>query len=124
MITSITFFLEILLVTISNFLYNGETFVSQYELAAFLNTAQELKVKGLHKVEEPDELQLDETISDTELKINEQSTDFDIQSVEEEVNNKGELQHNDERLQAAINNELAFNKDELTFTKLTSGDIN
>merc|ERR1712126_137219 len=37
---------------ITNFLYNGETFVSQQELPTFLENAQELKVKGLKNVED------------------------------------------------------------------------
>ena len=38
---------------ITNFLYNGETFVSQQELPRFLENAQELMVKGLETVDEP-----------------------------------------------------------------------
>ena len=37
---------------ITNFLYNGETLVTQNELNAFLKTAQELKVKGLQSIED------------------------------------------------------------------------
>ena len=32
---------------VTDFLYNGEAFISQVELKKFLETAQELKVKGL-----------------------------------------------------------------------------
>jgi len=35
---------------ITNFLYNGEAFVSQQELPIFLDNAQELKIKGLNNV--------------------------------------------------------------------------
>ena len=37
---------------ITNFLYNGETFVPQQQLPTFLENAQELKVKGLKNVED------------------------------------------------------------------------
>jgi len=37
---------------ITNFLYNGEAFVSQQELPTFLEITQELKVKGLKNVED------------------------------------------------------------------------
>ena len=37
---------------IIDFLYNGETFVTQEELNSFLVTAQELKVKGLQTVDD------------------------------------------------------------------------
>merc|ERR1719309_1588569 len=37
---------------IIDFLYNGETFVTQEELNSFLITAQELKVKGLQTVDD------------------------------------------------------------------------
>jgi len=37
---------------ITDFLYNGETFVTQEELSSFLEMAQELKVKGLQSSEE------------------------------------------------------------------------
>merc|ERR1712142_197247 len=41
---------------ITDFLYNGETFVTQEELRSFLEIAQELKVKGLQSSEEePDD---------------------------------------------------------------------
>ena len=32
---------------VADFLYNGETLVTQRELKAFLETAQELQIKGL-----------------------------------------------------------------------------
>ena len=47
---------------IIDFLYNGETFVTQEELNSFLVTAQELKVKGLQTV--------DHEINDIESKQN------------------------------------------------------
>merc|ERR1719391_1813920 len=37
---------------ITDFLYNGETFVTQEELSSFLEISQELKVKGLQSSEE------------------------------------------------------------------------
>jgi len=36
---------------ISNFIYNGETFLPQQDLESFLETAKELKVKGVQKIE-------------------------------------------------------------------------
>ena len=43
---------------ILNFIYNGETFVAQGELSNFIETAQELKVRGLEAVEEDKSTQM------------------------------------------------------------------
>jgi len=43
---------------IADFLYDGETLVTQHELNAFLETAQELKIKGLQSFEDDSEQQL------------------------------------------------------------------
>merc|ERR1712142_1133057 len=58
---------------IIDFLYYGETFVTQDELNSFLTTAQELKVKGLQT--------LDEETTNIELKPNIEEPDFTKQSL-------------------------------------------
>merc|ERR1712126_3227 len=45
---------------ITNFLYNGEALITQNDLNDFLETAQELKVKGLQNIED-DNLNMDES---------------------------------------------------------------
>merc|ERR1719507_268455 len=45
---------------VTDFLYNGETFITQEELKQFLETAQELQVKGL----QGDLKGIDENVSD------------------------------------------------------------
>jgi len=49
---------------VTNFLYNGETLVTQEELNAFLQTAQELKVTGLQIVEDDNKSNLDVSRND------------------------------------------------------------
>jgi len=44
---------------VTNFLYNGETLVTQQDLNTFLETAQELKVTGLQNVEDDNKSDLD-----------------------------------------------------------------
>jgi len=58
---------------IIDFLYNGETFVTQEELNSFLVTAQELKVKGLQTV--------DHNITNIESKPNFEEPEFTKQSL-------------------------------------------
>jgi len=56
---------------ITNFLYNGETFVPQQELPIFLDNAQELKVKGLKNVEDSNSDETAHNVLDPEEKVHE-----------------------------------------------------
>jgi len=49
---------------VTNFLYNGETLVTQEELNSFLETAQELKVTGLQNVEDDNKSNLNVSEND------------------------------------------------------------
>ena len=75
---------------ITNFLYNGETLITQNELNAFLETAQELKVKGLQSIED-DNLNMDES----KTHCNE-SKGTDIEKTVETVDDEIQQYHNKE----------------------------
>ena len=82
---------------ITNFLYDGEAFVSQHDLTAFLETAQELKLKGLQSVEEniARDLKTEVPLHIQELKekLNVSSNEIETHSVDEE--NHSNTQYDD-----------------------------
>merc|ERR1719481_596322 len=93
---------------ITNFLYDGETFVSQNQLSAFLETAQELKVKGLQTIEENEscepapEVQI--SVQDSKRKHDVPRCKLETQSIEE--NN---VENVDDKSLALINDSYDYN---------------
>jgi len=103
---------------ITDFLYNGETFVTQEELSSFLEIAQELKVKGLESSEEKthDSMQSQEAFEATSkltpkvlsenVDRNLEATDFKLQKVREvKSNNEPISVYENEHFAVAVNDQ-------------------
>lgn len=85
---------------ITDFLYNGETYVTQEELSSFLEIAQELKVKGLQSSEEEtdDSMQSQEANSKLTPKVLSENVDRKLEAKDFNLQ-----KHNDDEVKS--NNE-------------------
>merc|ERR1712142_665136 len=110
---------------ITDFLYNGETFVTQEELSSFLEMAEELKVKGLQSSEEKsdDSFQsqeafettskltpnvLSENVGSYERKL--EDKDFKLQKLNEVKSNNEPISASENELFAVAENDHSLNE--------------
>ena len=71
---------------VTNFLYNGETLVTQQDLNSFLETAQELKVTGLQNVEDDNKSDLDVPEREFHRRIDNPLEDTEVHRTTAKVN--------------------------------------
>ena len=77
--------------SILDFIYHGSTNVHENQLTAFLETAHDLKIRGLvepskvHQVQKLDRIENDDDMDHVEIDENELISDVDVPNVDEEI---------------------------------------